>query len=128
MIHPARVVGLMGLVAASGCRTGEEQQPDYSPGQNQGDPATTGGSGGSGAPPPSFVSSGGAPASSPPSSPTGSPPSSNPECPTTGNAFDVIQARIFDAHDCSASACHGVAASGGLTLTSGASYESLVGV
>jgi hypothetical protein len=56
------------------------------------------------------------------------PPTSGDPCPTTGNAFDVIQARIFDGHSCSAPACHGSAASGGLELTSGASHASLVGV
>jgi hypothetical protein len=49
-------------------------------------------------------------------------------CPDPDNAFAIIQERIFDQHSCSAAACHGNAAIGGLSLASDKAYDSLVNI
>jgi hypothetical protein len=42
------------------------------------------------------------------------------------NTYDLIQAAIFEQHDCTNDLCHGSAVSGGLDLRAGASYEGLI--
>lgn len=41
-------------------------------------------------------------------------------CATFSSSYAALQARVFDGHGCTAQACHGSAAVGGLSLTWGA--------
>ncbi len=45
---------------------------------------------------------------------------------TFDNTYDLIQEAIFENNGCTAQACHGAAAAGGLDLSAGVSYENLV--
>jgi hypothetical protein len=47
-------------------------------------------------------------------------------CPTFDSSFAAIQKVIFEGHGCTANACHGQAASGGLDLRPEAAWEHLV--
>ncbi|MET0342793.1 MAG: hypothetical protein ABW252_17430 [Polyangiales bacterium] len=48
------------------------------------------------------------------------------DCPTFESSYDAIQQVIFERKGCTAQACHGAAAVGGLDLRAGASYAALV--
>lgn len=48
-------------------------------------------------------------------------------CPTFENAYDAIQEIIFERKGCTAAACHGESAVGGLDLRADVSYDNLVG-
>lgn len=54
-------------------------------------------------------------------------PSDDCDAPTQfEGTFDAIQAIVFERHGCTADACHGDAAAGGLVLTPDVAYENLV--
>jgi hypothetical protein len=56
---------------------------------------------------------------------SGKPPASG-GCPTFDSSFLAIQKVIFEGHGCTADACHGSAASGGLNLLPEMAYKNLV--
>jgi hypothetical protein len=53
-------------------------------------------------------------------------PDTAPKDCNYASTYEAIQATVFEAKGCTASACHGEAKSGGLDLRAGASYDSLV--
>ena len=48
-------------------------------------------------------------------------------CDDAEAAFDVLQARVFDQHGCSARACHGETMAAGLCLSQDRAYDAIVG-
>jgi hypothetical protein len=48
------------------------------------------------------------------------------DCPSFESSFAAIEKVIFEAHGCTAAACHGAAASGGMDLRPGSAHENLV--
>lgn len=73
------------------------------------------------------------PGTSTTSPPAETPPEPDPEPDPGGcdeafdGAFDAIQTVIFERRGCTAEACHGSSAAGGLELTADVSYDNLVG-
>ena len=55
-------------------------------------------------------------------------PSDTSEPASFTSTFEALQYKLFDGQGCTHSACHGVAAAGGLNLTAGVAYGQLVEV
>src|SRR5262245_24206871 len=70
---------------------------------------------------------GGGSSSSTPGVPSEPPPGPG-ECEEFDGAFDAIQSVVFERRGCTAEACHGSTASGGLDLRAESAYANLVGV
>lgn len=51
-----------------------------------------------------------------------------PKCDEVSSTFEQVQQQIFEANGCTASACHGEAANGGLDLRAGEAYANLINV
>lgn len=106
-IQTATVLSVAVLLLATGC--GSDPTPASSTSAPPSEPA----------PPPE-------PEPEPPTEPQPEPPA-EPECEDSfDSTYDAIQEVVFERRGCTASSCHGDAASGGLDLRADVSYDNLV--